>query len=1646
MLAKRMEEPKAEQETGGAAQKRSWAGRAWHWLKRLLLSLALLLLLLMGMLQVPAVQNWIAGKVTRSLSNALQTAVTIDRLNVRFLNRLILENFYIEDLTPGDTAVYSRRLYVNFNINPVVLARQGLVVEELALDSATVNLRKKVGTAQNNIQTLLGRLSPPADTVGTTVAQRPFRLGVERLSLSRVRFLKQDEDWGQRHEMYLAEGEATFESFNLPQKNIHAKKITLKGPYIRLDEYERKISEADSIAFFAPEAQPSAAIADAASAPVQPLYITAEAIDVAGGKFSLHNWRNAPVKTTPADMLDYQHMDVFDINIAFRDMSFCSDSLDFEGRIEAFNLRDLSGFVLNELSVSWGRVWNHGLRLYGLNLATPNSEIGDTLFFDYDTYEDFKSFPDEVRMEARLNNASVTLDDIMTFAPGLEGNAFFTANRERSLYVDGLIKGTVNNLDARDMYIALENRNFVAQGNLSTRDLTSPDFRTINLRLRELRTNMRTLRQLFPQFNPPEAFNRLGWLYFTGSFDVFFSDYIAYGELKTALGGARMDMQIKNLSRGRERAAYSGSLDLIDFDLGGFAQNQDLGLVNFSSSVRNGVGLTAESASADLSAEVGSFLYRGYNYENATLTGVLKKNRFEGDFKIQDENIDFSFQGEVDLTDTVPAFNFDASVNRLVMQRLNLSEKDLVLSGDLSLDLRNSSLSELEGAGQVAGFRILHRGVDTILVEGVSFRSFFLPSGEKQFVVASDLLDAKLSGNFDIEDIPGAFMGYLRRNYTGFFDRLGLQPPRRDERENRFFYRVDIKDTKGILGLFEPRLGRISGAKLEGYFDNERDSILVSASIPQFRFGNIQLNEVGLFSRLEDSTGSLSFMVSEPVLNDKHYLSPIRILADLDRDTLDLALAYQSEGLALLDNLNLNAQLFLADSLNYQLRFDQSNLILLETPWLIEADNYIIFRKGYISSENFVLSNKERTIRLETKGQKGLRLAMEKFDFSFIDEIWDYNELDFGGPFSLTAEVDNIFEMKGLQAVVRADTFWVNEDDWGALRLDASAKDLQSPYRGYLALTKDTAQLIAEGYYNPQDNPGLQTFYPQGNQARFFDIDIDVTSFPVDIAEYWLAGTITGTEGRFDTRLDIYGFPGEPHIGGTVAVRNGATTIDFLKTRYRFPEGTIYAQDGLFDATGTVFYDKYGNTARVQGGVTHEYLKNLGLRATLETDRFLALDTGKEDNDLFYGHALGQGRVAFDGPMNKIDIYVNATVGRETRLVIPVSYGSEASELNFINFTQRKQEAEEGGKAQAAPAGVDLEMDLVITEEARGEIIFDEQAGDIIRGKGRGNIRISVPRTGEFQMFGDYVIEEGDYLFTLYNVVNKDFEIKRGGVITWSGDPFEAQIQLEAEYSGLATPVANFIQEYLIDAPEDLRQGASQATDVDLTMDLRGDLLKPVINFDISFPQLTGGLKTMTDSKLRILKQDPNELNRQVFGLIVVGQFLPADLAIQGTDIFYNTVSEFISNQLSLLLTELFSEFFGEQSALSGIDFDIAYNQYQTNFGSDANFRRGDEFQVRLRQEFFNDRLTILVGGNVDIGNNARVPESGGTFVGNDVVIEYVLNRDRTLKLRIYQRLEPDIGGGSRLEIGSGISYRKEFDSFSEFLKSFRKAGRKVRD
>jgi len=312
-------------------------------------------------------------------------------------------------------------------------------------------------------------------------------------------------------------------------------------------------------------------------------------------------------------------------------------------------------------------------------------------------------------------------------------------------------------------------------------------------------------------------------------------------------------------------------------------------------------------------------------------------------------------------------------------------------------------------------------------------------------------------------------------------------------------------------------------------------------------------------------------------------------------------------------------------------------------------------------------------------------------------------------------------------------------------------------------------------------------------------------------------------------------------------------------------------------------------------------------------------------------------------------------------------------------------------------------------------------------------------------MYGDYIIEEGEYLFTYsYRDIlkfNKPFQVKRGGSIQWSGDPYDAQIDLEAEYKDLKTSTYNLIAENLETVNEALRAEARTTTPINLSMFLKGDLFKPDITFRLDFPDLTGEIKAYVEAKMRVLEQDENELNRQVFGLMVIGGFLPtSEGAIGGEEVVnfgVNTFSQFVSNQLSLYISDFLADVITDEGIYSGAEFNVDYRVYDP--GDLESVTRASEISLQLKNYLFNDRVAIKIGTDFGIGAEQLGASTQTSALSTfDVIVEWVIAKDRRFKLVFYNKNDVAIEG-QRAKRGVGIKYRYEFDTFQEFLKGFRK-------
>lgn len=1596
--------------------------RFWTILRRLLIWGIALFLGLVLLFQIPAFQNWIGGLVVKAIGDTLETEVRLDRVNLAWLDALSLDGLYVEDKY-GDTLLYSQAIRADFNFSPLVLLERGLEIEALEIRDTRFVIRRDVGDAESNLETALKKLFPPRDKPA-----KPLALNLNRLGLERIEFVQADSVRGQRLEVRLAEANARLDQLDLPGRRIALSELRLYEPDVTLTNFTPNPLAEDALS---PE---TIELIDSISAAVQTdtisLSLLADRIAINGGHFTLNNYRKDSIVQTDIRAIDFTRLGVSDIDIEILDLNLERDT--FRGELKHLSLQESSGFVIENLSSTDLTVGPTRLTANELTLITPNSQLSDRLDFSYRRgWEDWDRFEDRVTMDLDFDESRVAVRDVMYFARKLTTNRFFRDNRDRAISIDGNISGRVNSLSGTDLRLALDERNYLS-GDFSLSGLTRPGEQFLELDLDYAYTNMSSLRRLINRFNPPPAFDRLGTLRFSGNFDGFFTNFVAYGNLKTDIGSTELNMQM-NLTPGVAAAEYRGDLLLSQFDLGAFLNKPEFGLVSLGGRIDNGQGLVAETATADLTATIDNFTFRDYTYRQAEINGRLFRNFFNGAFSIADDNIDLNFLGELDFRDSISRFDFTSEVAKLDLRALNLSRKDLVASGRIDLNLRDSRLSDPQGDLAVSDLRLIQDGERTYAVDTISAYSVVDGLGRQLVVLDSDVATGRLVGNFDLGGIFGSLKRFALDHYPGFAGRLNLDPPPTGGDPNNFSYDIRILDSKGLQELVVPNLGPLRDIALVGNYDESRAELGLELELPQLRVGKLEIKDLILLSSSNGPEGELSLVVDSIYNNNKPLFGRFTLLGLTEGDSLTFGINYAAGGNTVLDQVNLDGLLYLPDSVNYRLRFDPSTLVLFRDTWRIGRNNAITFHKGYFNARDFTLTSGERLIRLRPEGREGLNLSLENFQLGLIDSLWNYPNLDFSGNFNAEVTVGNLFALQDLTATLRSDTFLINGDDYGWMRLDARTPGVRDQVSAYLSLNGTGNQLIAEALFNLQDLTENPT--PE-EKKNFLDLNVAINGYPLELADYWVGGSVSGVEGIFDAAMDVKGPLDRVDVDGFIEARAGAFTVDYLKTRYRFDRARVEIGNTLFDATGTQLLDRYGNTARVIGGITHDRLKRLGLGAELITDRFLALDLEKEDNDLFYGRALGSGRIAFSGDFKQTDIYVRAEVGEGSTLYIPTQQTATTGPISDVRFVNKRvYVAPEAEDTPRDPTGVSLEMEVVVNERAGVEIIFDEEIGDLIRGNGRGNLRILVPRDGEMQIFGDYDITGGNYLFTFYRLVNKLFSVRPGGRIVWSGDPFGAEINLRADYEKLSTPILNFIQEYLVgSANQDLINEAGRATEVDLTLILRGPLLRPEIDFDLGFPQLVGQLQTFANNKRRLLQLDQNELNRQVFGLIVVGQFLPADLSFSTEDVAINTLSEWVSNYFSILLNNLLTDAFGEDAFISTIDFDLAYNRYNNgNISADGLQSRGDVFEFTLRKDL-GDRWTVVNDFSVLSNNQLAAGGSNRTFVGNNFALEYAFNDRRTLKLRFYQRIQPDIVSTTRNQVGLGLSWRKEFNSLREFF------------
>jgi hypothetical protein len=1310
-------------------------------------------------------------------------------------------------------------------------------------------------------------------------------------------------------------------------------------------------------------------------------------LDIQRLHFSLNDENSEPLPFG----VDFKHVDVNTADVIGRNVRVAGDSILMD--LDRISLRDRSGLVLEELSGAT-QVSPRGIRIAGMRIKTPGTELNGDLKFDTESFADFDEFETNVHMHVELDSSHVQFSDIALFAPDLQGVEF-------PIGISGKFRGTVSELKGRDMRLTYGDGSEF-RGNAEFTGLPDVPNTFMVIDVEHFHTNPRDLAQLpVPPFiekghlRLPVEVERLGPVSFSGNFTGFQRAFTASGRSVSAVGPVTTDITyerdtISNVFELRGSVATTG------FDLGAVIGDPTVGNIACDVKVR-GSGRSFAAMTAELEGTVPELHVKKLNVGGIAVKGRLEKNLFNGVLHCDDPHLKMDFDGLADLRGKWPKVDFTADIQHMDPRSFGLIGGE----GFSGLSMRVQAAGELapdslKGSIHMQDVSYCEDSVD-LDIGDIALTSL-RENGEPVLTLRSTVADVDVRGPFYPTRLPDAVKSVLFSVFPALQEEV-----RYTQEEQRFTFDATIKNARPVLELVAPGLRIDSGTVVSGNFDSRTFDLGLNAMLPSITFGAFSGDSVEVILDKTMDVLAFRFRSARQAVGEGTFISGIELTGKAYQDEVQLRAAWKGSNNGTAGDLDIDALVLNGHSVSIDLR--PSTLFFGRGSWSNDRTAHVLIDTSSIHIDSLALRNEEQFVFLDGDIRKDtsafLSFALGNLRLENAAPFYDGPE--FHGLISGEGRVISLYKHPYILSHLRVDSLAVEDHPIGNLDFNAGWNNERNVIDLRGDLSRDTLRML-----------GFTGVLAPGSKKQELDVDLLLDHFDLRFIEPYLPKAISDVQGEVTGKVDITGMLAAPQANGEVKLDNAGIRINYLNTKYTFSHVLKILPD-QFVMDNVTLLDGQGGQAKARAfSLNHESFSrwNFDVAATME--HLLVLNTTFDDNQLFYGTAVGSGDLNVEGYTENLGITVDAHTDRGTSLHFPLGASNDVGGLSFVRFVKAGQNID-SLEAPVDLTGVHLDMKIGVTPDARFELIFDPTVGDIISGSGRGDIAMTVTPSGEFSMKGGVEIVQGDYLFTLRNLVNKQFTVDPGGRITWYGDPFDARLDMNAVYK-LRTAL------YDIMPPSERSEAYRKRVPVEVIMHLSDKLMQPEIAFDVRLPSVDEGVRTQVNTVL----SDKDKLNRQVFALVVLNKFIADDAAQGGFGqdagaSGATTMAEFASSQISNLIGNISDD----------VDLGINYRP--------GNSIASDEFEVAVGKAFFNNRVQVSTNVGVT-GSNTSSSQGGAQLIG-DFSVEYLITNDGKLRAKAFsQSNDRNLNQLNQAQTtqGAGIAYREEFNTLGEF---FRKVG-----
>lgn len=1327
------------------------------------------------------------------------------------------------------------------------------------------------------------------------------------------------------------------------------------------------------------------------------------------------NIDNISFLNTSLDILDYTLTDTltFDYGkLRFRGLNADADDFYVVADTVSFDLKFLqgkestSGIEFQQLRTAF-TYSSAGMEFRDLYLKSNQTEIKDYLKFTYDSPAALSNFVEEVDIYANLDESILDLQDLRYFSSNYP-------NVEDQIILSGEISGKISDLFSEQLLVRFGSRSALF-GAFRIQGLPRVEDTYFNLSLINSTLVSRDL-QPYVSLAAQKELDKFRDIRFDSDFTGYLSKFTANGDFRTRIGRmrGRLNYQLIN-----NLPTYNGRIEAINLDVGILMEDREMfQKANFRGNIR-GTGLNTATAIIELNADFKNIGINQYQYSNINTNATFGMELFKGQLSINDPNLVMEVDGTLDLRNNKDSTNLIMKLDTAFLQELKLTEKNIFLSGSFELDTKGIHWDDIEGVTRFRDVLVSYEGRDLFL-DYFLFQSLFTDE-TRVISLNSDLLVAGISGKFEVEELARDVQE-LWEDYLNIVS--NETPPKRSYvLEDEDYYIdifVDLRDPNPIINLVAPNLYLSNQTTVEGaFYQTEENTVFnffsgidtIYYDGNYFIDNNIDFN-TSKKKNSSDVLASFYLLSKEQQLRSGINFHNFALEAIWNESNVDLTLGIDQ--LATDSYLRIHSDIHL-ESGNTSIVFEPSDIKLLDNHWEFDTNNSIVLNPNELYFNNIRLFHENQYISADGKinadPEESLDITINELNLDFLNSFGLKNYMGTANGAITLTEYQRKEGSKGNLSVenIHIDDFLIGD-------LEASA-------------------FYEEGQINIQiDNywEGRRSLEISGtldDLDNSLNLIASLNETNLTIAEPFFGALVSQLDGTVTGKLDIGGTLTEPEITGQGTVKGGLMRFNYLNTYYQL-DGNVIMEPNQISFRGLALRDLNSNLATLNGGITHDNFSNFIIDLTAGFTNFQVLNTSLADNELFYGTAFATGDLTVFGSLNNLEINANASSQPNTRVYIPIGSSQGQFQEDFIRIINVHDTVQVAG-AESFEEGLDLNnmiinLNLDLNPNAYVEIQIDPKTGETIQGRGRGQLNLNVDTQGEFNMFGTYEIVDALYNFSLYNIINKRFQIEPGGRISWFGDPYAGNMSIRAIYEENVSMIGLHAN---TNASEFETAELKRRYPVKVIMGLEGQLLSPDIAFAFDFSAFPEGteLQTTISAFQNRIANDEQEKNRQVFSLIMLRRFSPEG-QFTGAGIGFSNLSQLISSQLNNLIAQV------DQNL--EIDFDL------TSLDETAL----ETFQLRVAYTFFDGRLRVARdGGFTDLQGNADF-----NTIAGDWQAEYLLTEDGRYRMRVYNRnnfntlTALNINNRAPNTYGVSVSQNLLFSSFRELFQNFGKRGRTI--